>query len=112
MTQVGMYTYRRIKDIESKIETLGFKFKTTTYGNPMEYEKFIVITKNDQLPVYRNGTEVFIGYLEEIESWVDGIEWARNYDHLLGLKTGLRRERAEKRLKNKKLLETIKNSEA
>lgn len=111
MTNVGMSTYRRIKDIESKIEELGFKFKTTFYGNPVEYEKFIVVTKDDQLPIYRNGTEVFIGYLEEVESWVHGITWARDYDHLLGLKTGLRRERAEKRLKNKKLLETIKNSE-
>jgi hypothetical protein len=106
---VGMHTYHRIKVNEDKANNLGFKFKPDFYGSQTK-DKFVLLTDEHSLPAYRAGAQVFSGNLDELESFLHGIEWARDYDHLLGLKTGQRRERVEKRLRNQQLVKTIQES--
>lgn len=106
---VGMYTYNRIKFAEEKANNLGFKFKPDFFGS-QNRDQFVLLTDEYSLPGYLPDAEVFAGNLDELQSFLNGIEWARDYDHLLGLKTGQRRERVEKRLRNQQLLKTIQES--
>ena len=35
------------------------------------------------MPIYSRDAEVFCGTLEQLDVWLRGVEWARNYDYLL-----------------------------
>jgi hypothetical protein len=107
---IGMETYQRIQRLEKQIQELGFKFKPVPWHS-RSGDQFVIIVDSDRLPVYRENAEIFNGTLEEVESWAIGIDWARKYDLLLGLKTDQRRERIEKRMRNRALIERIKNSD-
>jgi hypothetical protein len=106
---VGMRTYSRIKRCEQKANDLGFKFKSADV-NFRDGDNFVLITDGEKIPVYRSGSELFKGSLEELESFLYGIEWARQYDRSLRLNTDQRREKAEQRIRNEDLLKTIKES--
>ena len=106
---VGMSTYFRIKDAEEKANSLGFRFKSNQF-EPGNCDGFILAADEDKLPAYRPNVPLFRGSLEEMESFLQGIEWARQYDRILELKTDQRRERAEQRLRNEALVNMIKES--
>jgi hypothetical protein len=106
---VGMHTYTRIKKIEETANKLGFFFKEDSYGRGRDV--FVLAVNSDVLPAYRHGSEMFFGSVEEIESFLSGITWARQYDLLVGLKTDQRREKAEKRLRNEQLIHMIKGKD-
>ena len=105
---VGMRTYRRIKECEEKANHLGLEFEASF--NFRDRDIFLLITNGEKLPAYRPGAELFRGNLDEVESFLYGIEWARSYDRMLGLKTDQRREKAEQRLRNEALVNMIKES--
>ena len=105
---VGMRTYRRIKECEEKANDLGLEFEASF--DFRDRDLFLLIANGEKLPVYRPGAELFRGNLDEVESFLYGIEWARQYDRMLGLKTDQRREKAEQRLRNKALVNMIKES--
>lgn len=106
---VGIRTYFRIKDAEEKANNLGFRFKSTEF-EPGDRDSFVLAADGDRLPAYRPNVPLFRGSLEEMESFLQGIEWARQYDSILELKTDQRRERAEQRLRNQALVNMIKES--
>lgn len=40
---------------------------------------FALVPFKDCLPVYTRDAELFVGNLSQAESWLAGMEWARNY---------------------------------
>lgn len=74
-----------------------------------------VIPSGDDLPVYSRDAEIFVGTLEDLERWIQGVEWARRYDLMLfGQKHNGNRQRREQDHRNLqlvKMLKTGKNDE-
>ena len=109
---VGMRIYQRIRAAEDQANRLGFRFKSDTFRS-RESDYFTLVSDGECLPCYRDGSEMFNGDLNKLESFLHGIDWARRYDLALGLKTDQRREKAEQRIRSQRTMDILtgKNDE-
>ena len=110
----GYSSILKIRRFEETIDKLGMRMAHPKYGgwSSKEYGDVLALLPKDQdsLPIYSQDTELFIGTLEQAEEWLRGVEWARQYDHLLGLSDVKKRERKEQAERNRILFRTIKES--
>jgi hypothetical protein len=107
---VGMKTIRRIKQVERQALRLGFEFVESIGSHLRTDDEISLAVIEETLPALRNGVQVFSGNLDEVEAFMNGLDWARWYDIALGLQTDDRRAKSEQKVRNKKLLNTIKDS--
>ena len=64
----------------------------------------------DSLPIYSRDAEVFVGSLTDLQYWLRGVEWARDYDRMVIDKNiNKKRERKEQDERNCILLRTLKD---
>ena len=108
MSKVGFNTYERIKKLETSAERLGFRLS----GNYNRTEDIFLLKPKDEdsLPVFNKELSVFGGDLEQVESFLYGIEWARDYDTRIGLRTAKSRPKAEQKCRNRRLLKLMKGT--
>lgn len=106
---MGMETYERFKRAEKSANDMGFAFRSDPYGRSRD-SIFLCPVDDERLPVFHKKTVMFEGTLAEVESFLQGISWAQRYDLALGLKTDKRREKAEQRIRNKRLVDILKGN--
>lgn len=103
---------QRLKRVEAKANELGFIFSVGnySYGSIKGTTSGFICLKPrvDCLPLYSRDAEIYTGTVEEIEVWLRGFEWAREYDSMLKLSNNKLRERKEQDERNKQLLKTVK----
>lgn len=101
----------KIQRLEKEASELGFRLGNPKNGYHInEWGDLVaVFPKDDKLPVYAREAELFIGTLEELETWMRGIEWARQYDMLLRLSDDKKRNRKEQDELNRQLVKRLKN---
>jgi hypothetical protein len=106
----GWNTIQRIKRMEMDIDKLGFKFKQPKHGDWDQQERSISLVPKDaeSLPIYSRDAELYVGSLEQLETWLHGVRWAREYDMMLRLGDDNKRAKAEQKERNKNLMRTIK----
>ena len=106
----GWNTIQRIKRIEEEIEKLGFKFAKSKHTDWSEdHGALSLLPKDpDALPMYSRDAELFVGSLERLEDWINGVRWAREYDRMLKISTDKAREGAEQKERNRQLMRTLK----
>ena len=108
MSDVGFNTYERIKKLESVAQKMGFRLTGLGRGAP---DIFILKPNDDEsLPVFNKDLSLFGGNLEQTEAFLHGIEWARDYDTRLGLRTSKTRPKAEQKVRNRRLIKMIKGT--
>jgi len=108
----GWNTIERIRRLEERIDKLGFKFAKSKHTDWSEDHGALSLVPKDQeaLPIYTRDAELFVGSLERLEDWINGVRWAREYDMMLKLSDDKKRARKEQDERNRMLLKTIKNS--
>jgi hypothetical protein len=108
---LGWDDIQRMKRVEARANALGFQF--TDGGKSWEIESrsaaIYVQPKDDLLPLYGRTATFFTGSLEHIDSWLDGIEWARHYDDLLKVSNDKKRAKQEDLVRNQHLMKTLKS---
>ena len=106
----GWNTIQRIRNIEEKIDKLGFKFSKSKHSDWSEdHGALSLVPKDaDALPIYSRDAELFVGSLERLEDWLAGVRWAREYDMMLKLSDDNKRQAAEQKEKNRQLMRTLK----
>jgi len=106
----GWNTIQRIKRIEEEIDRLGFKFSKSKHGDwTDDHGALSLVPKDhDALPIYSRDAELFVGSLERLEDWINGVRWAREYDMMLKLSDDDKRVKAEQKEKNRILMRMIK----
>ena len=106
----GWNTIQRIRNIEEKIDKLGFKFSKSKHSDWSEDHGALSLVPKDHeaLPIYSRDAELFVGSLERLEDWLAGVRWAREYDMMLRLSDEKKRETAEQKEKNRQLMRTLK----
>ena len=106
----GWNTIQRLARIEEQIDKLGFKFSKPKHGDwdQMERSLSLVPKDADSLPIYSRDAELYVGSLEQLETWLHGVEWARNYDMMLILTDEKKRTAAEQKERNRQLMRMIK----
>ena len=107
----GYNLVRKIKFLEEECDKLGFVMcHAKHYIN--EFGDVVALKPKDieSLPPYSRDAEVFIGTLNDLERWLQGIEWARKYDRMLfGVKHDEKRVRKEQDFRNEVLVKILKS---
>lgn len=105
----------RIRKLEEECDKLGLLMCHSKHGNYRNEFGDIVAVKpkdEDSLPIYSRDAEMFAGTIEQLEVWIRGIEWARNYDRMLFGKThNDKRERKEQDERNRRLVRILKEEQ-
>lgn len=93
---VGMNMIERIEHVRELADFFGFRLGRAphcSFGDNID--TIALFPKGDRLPTYSRDACLFTGNLNEVENFLDGIRWARNYDKIIGSCTDQRREQYE-----------------
>jgi hypothetical protein len=106
----GWNTIRLIRRLEQQADKLGMKFAAYKYDNEFGANVALIPKDDNTLPIYTRDAQLFSGTVEGAENWMQGVEWARNYDSMVIAKdTDKKRERKEQDERNRILLRTLKD---
>jgi hypothetical protein len=95
----GYNTVLKIRRLEEQVDKLGFRMAHTKHGNyRQEFGDVVALFPKDHaLPIYSRDAEMFVGTLDQLEVWLRGLAWAREYDRMLRMTDDKRRTRYEQR---------------
>ena len=105
----GWNQIQQVRKIEERADKLGLKF--AAYRHDDRYgENVVLIPKDrDALPIYTRDADVFVGTLEGAAYWMQGVEWAREYDRMvIDRKMDAKRARKEQDERNLQLMKMLK----
>ena len=103
----------KIKAIEKQVDDLGFVMCQAKWAKLGSDTIGLRPKDQDSLPVYARDAELFQGSLQELECWLSGVTWAREYDRMLfGKGHKVKRERKEQDLRNEILVQILTKPES
>ena len=108
----GYNTILKCERIKAHAEKLGFMlcYPKHGWGGSDSIDTVAIKPKDkDSLPIYSRDAQFFNGTINEMESFLRGIEWARDYDMMLRVSTDAKRERKEQDARNKQLVAMLKD---
>lgn len=108
-----------LRRLEAEVDKLGFMLCAPKHGNwsGNDHDDRVAVKPKDadSLPIYTRDAELFTGSLEQLRIWLQGVQWARDYDMMLKLSDEKKRsakedaERARQfSAKQKQLLDELK----
>lgn len=106
----GYHTILRMRRLEEEVNQLGFMFAYPKhrYGDEQDMVALRPLD-SDTVPIYSRDAEIFCGTLEQLEVWLRGVKWARDYDMLLRVSDEKRRARKEQDARNRLMIQRLKN---
>lgn len=104
---VGYHTYQEFQRVEKIANELGFKLGPSRYNYDQDYISLYPLDEG-AVPVYTRDANIFTGTLADVDSWLHGIMWAREYDKMLGVSDSKKRARREQDHRNKQLVSILK----
>ena len=108
----GYNTVRLVHRLEEEVAELGLQMCDSKHRYGNDYEDRISIKPTQTgVPIYSRDADLFHGTMEELDFWLRGIKWARNYDLMLKISDEKKRERKEQDERNRNLLDLIKDSD-
>jgi hypothetical protein len=109
----GFEAILKIRRLERECDELGLVMCHSKYGGSYGHDVLALKPKDEEsLPVYSRDAELFLGTIAELELWLRGIQWARQYDRMVfGTKHDKTRERKEQDERNRQLMKVLKGSE-
>lgn len=108
----GYATIQQISKVTDSLANLGLQLTRSRHSCSRESEYDIaVIPLNDGVPIYNREVEICVGSLEKISAWLAGVEWAREYDNICGLKSDQRRVKAEQSVLESRLMKALKSGD-
>jgi hypothetical protein len=108
----GWNTIKNLRDIEARADLLGMKFAPYKYDDHHGASIALMPKDIDSLPIYTREAVLFAGSIEDADQWMHGILWARDYDRMtVDKKLDDKRVRKEQDMRNRQLIEIIKNSD-
>lgn len=103
----------KIQSLETQIHDLGFRWgydKHGRWGDGNDFgDKVAIFPRDDELPAYARDAMLFCGTINELQTWINGIKWARDYDMLLKVSNSDKREKGEQ--KHREYLAKLKKQE-
>jgi hypothetical protein len=83
----GYNAVLELRRLEKAVDELGFMLASPRTGNwGSDGDRVSLKPKDaDSVPIYNRDAEVFTGTLEQLQTWVRGVAWAREYDSMLKL---------------------------
>ncbi len=100
----------RIDRVRAAVDRLGFRMGRSPLRAADDIDTITLYPKDECLPVYNRDAALFTGTLLDLERWLAGVDWARQYDSYLGAMSDKRRAQYE--AKEVARLEKIKYNKA
>jgi len=108
----GWNQIKQVRALEEQALRLGMKFAPYRHDDYNANNVALVPWGQESLPIYTRDAILFAGSLEGAAYFMQGILWAREYDRMTVDKNlDTKRSRKEQDLRNKHLMEIIKNSD-
>ena len=87
----------RIDRVRDLAEFFGFRLGRRPHSGfgDSSIDPIALYPKDNRLPTYSRDACLFTGSLSDVENFLDGIQWARKYDSLIGATSDKRREQFE-----------------
>ena len=103
----------RLRRLEEAVDKLGFVITAPKHGSWSDERDQVGLKPKDldSVPIYARDAEVFCGTLDQLNVWINGVMWARQYDYMLKVSDEKKRERKEQDVRNKQLMQRLKNEE-
>jgi hypothetical protein len=94
---VGMNMIERIDYVRELADFFGFRLGRRPHSGfgDSAIDPIALYPKDSCLPTYSRDACLFAGSLSDVENFLDGIRWARNYDNMIGATSDKRREQFE-----------------
>jgi len=94
---VGMNIVERIDYVRELADFFGFRLGRRPHSGfgDSAIDPIALYPKDSCLPTYSRDACLFAGSLSDVENFLDGIRWARNYDNMIGATSDKRREQYE-----------------
>lgn len=110
---VGYNTILKIERLREEATKLGFKFCYPKHGSRYDSVETLGLLPKDahSLPIYSRDAQLFEGTVEQLDMFLKGIEWARNYDRLIKLSTDEKRVQKEQNIRNVQLCKILKDED-
>lgn len=109
----GYNMIRKIRRLEETLYEMGMTWAfdryntyTSEYGDTVE-----VKPRDEELPMYARDALLFNGTIEDLDCWLQGVKWARDYDMLIRVSDEKKRARKEQDVRNKQMVQRLKNEE-
>ena len=99
--------YKRILD---RADKLGFKLTGTDAYGGQDGNIYLRPKDDDTMPSYTRTASLYNGSLEQVNCWLAGVKWAREYDVMIRVANPVKRDRAEQNIRNKQLIELLKTA--
>jgi hypothetical protein len=94
----GYHAVLKIRRLEEQAQALGFMLAHPKHGNSHNLDMVALRPRDEHcLPIYSRDAEMFVGTLDQLEVWLRGLAWAREYDRMLRMTDDKRRARYEQR---------------
>ena len=109
---IGYEQIVQMRRAEQNAAELGFMFAYPKHGwlDGREKNYIALYPKDaDSLPIYTRDAQFFTGTLDDVENFMMGIKWARDYDRMLKVCDPKKRDRKEQDVRNKRLIDTIRD---
>lgn len=108
----GYNMIRKIKRIEETLHNLGMRWGHNRYGMDVEFGDTVgVMPRDEELPMYARDAVLFDGSIEDLDRWLQGVKWARDYDMLIRVSDEKKRARKEQDVRNKQMVQRLKNED-
>jgi hypothetical protein len=103
----------RIKRLEEELEDMGLRWGHSRdgWGDTDDIDRVSIYPRGEELPVYARDACLFTGTIGELERWMQGVTWARNYDMLLKISDHKKRDRKEQDERNRQMVQRIKQEQ-
>lgn len=108
----GYHTILKCEKIKERANKLGFMlcYPRSGWGSDRGQDYVAIKPKDaDSLPIYSRDAELFCGTIDELNSFFNGLEWARDYDRMLKVSSDAKRERKEQDERNKRLVAMLRD---
>jgi hypothetical protein len=103
---IGFRDIQRIERVQETARQLGMQLGRPSFS----YDKDVITlypAGDESLPIYSRDTPLFTGDLDQVESFLTGLQWARNYDKMIRLSTDKRRSKKEQDYRNQQLINIL-----
>ena len=105
---IGYHTIIKLRRVEDIANNLGFRFGPTRHESL--HDTITLYPWLDKLPEYGRDAAIFTGNLDEVDNFLIGVQWSNNYLKMLRLVTDEKIERKEQDIRNRQLVQLLKDS--
>jgi hypothetical protein len=104
----GYNAILKIRRLEKECDDLGFILRAPKYQYQLADRDVIAVgAKADALPLYARDAELFVGNLDELDIWLNGVRWMHSYYTMLGLVNDEKIARKEQDVRNQQIVNTL-----